>query len=338
MERKHGPQLASDNQEPPSLLPAAGKNPAVAPFQQTARIAASPSQNGRAQQPGPPTRMQGIFSFEFFPPRNGEMAERLRATYRALAPLNPAYFSVTYGAGGSTRDMTLDTVLDIRTQTGIDAAPHLSCIGSSKRGIREILDNYRASGIRRIVALRGDLPSGTLAPGEFRWANELVQFIREETGDHFHIEVAAYPEVHPQAANADADLKNFKRKVDAGANGAITQYFYNAEAYFDFVARARAAGIEIPIVPGIMPVTNYSQLRRFSDACGADIPRWMQKRLEGFADDREAIVQFGREVVTRLCRQLLEGGAPGLHFYTMNQAEPTRGIWQNLGLENHAGN
>lgn len=276
--------------------------------------------------------MTPTFSFEFFPPRNDEAATRLRETYRRLAELQPEFFSVTFGAGGSTQAMTLETVLDIATHTGVEGAPHLSCIGSKKEGIRDIIDSYRSHGVRRIVALRGDLPSGMLNAGEFRYASELVEFIRRETGDHFLIEVAAYPEVHPQARDVEADLASFKRKVDAGANSALTQYFYNADAYFDFVDRCLAIGVNVPIVPGIMPITNFSQLRRFSEACGAEIPRWMQKRLESFGDDRESIRAFGVEAVTTLCRRLLDNGVPGLHFYTMNQSEAVLGIWNNLGL------
>ncbi|MCL6556446.1 MAG: methylenetetrahydrofolate reductase [NAD(P)H] [Burkholderiales bacterium] len=271
------------------------------------------------------------FSFEFFPPKTPEGVEKLRATRRQLARLQPAFFSVTYGAGGSTRDRTLETVLEIQAE-GFNAAPHLSCIGASRESIREVLATYKAQGIRRIVALRGDLPSGMADPGEFHYANELVAFIRQETGDWFHIEVAAYPEFHPQARSAREDLLNFRRKVEAGANGAITQYFYNADAYFRFVDDVRALGVEIPIVPGIMPITNYAQLARFSDACGAEIPRWLRKRLEGMADDLDGLRAFGLDVVTDLCARLLEGGAPGLHFYTLNQAGPTATIWQRLGL------
>ncbi|BBL72159.1 methylenetetrahydrofolate reductase [NAD(P)H] [Methylogaea oryzae] len=276
--------------------------------------------------------MNHKFSFEFFPPRDDEAAARLRQTYQRLAALKPEFFSVTFGAGGSTQEKTVETVCDILQHTGIEAAPHLSCIGSRRDGIRAILDDYRQKGVKRIVALRGDLPSGMLATGEFRYANELVEFIRRETGDHFHIEVAAYPEVHPQAANAETDLLNFKRKVDAGADEALTQYFYNADAYFNFVERAHKAGVDIPIMPGIMPITNYSQLARFSEACGAEIPRWVRKQLECYGDDRDAIRAFGLEVVSDLCRRLLEGGVPGLHFYTMNQADTMLALWKNLGL------
>ncbi|MEO1767346.1 methylenetetrahydrofolate reductase [NAD(P)H] [Thiobacter aerophilum] len=271
------------------------------------------------------------FSFEFFPPKTPEGVEKLRATRRQLAQLNPAFFSVTFGAGGSTRDRTLETVLEIQAE-GYNAAPHLSCIGSTKDSIREVLATYQAHGIRHIVALRGDLPSGMADPGEFHYANELVAFIRQETGDWFHIEVAAYPEFHPQAKSARDDLLNFKRKVEAGADAAITQYFYNADAYFRFVEDCQALGIGIPIVPGIMPITNSAQLARFSDACGAEIPRWIRKRLEAMADDLDDIRAFGLDVVTELCDRLLAGGAPGLHFYTLNQAGPTSTIWQRLGL------
>ncbi len=279
----------------------------------------------------PQTRYEQGFSFEFFPPKTAEGAAKLRLVRDRLGELKPRYFSVTFGAGGSTQQGTIDTVMEIQ-QAGFEAAPHLSCIGSTREKIRELLQNYRDNGIRRIVALRGDMPSGMREAGEFRYANELVAFIREETGDHFHIEVAAYPEFHPQAPDAQSDLLNFRRKVEAGADSAITQYFYNPDAYFRFVEDCQKLGVEIPIVPGIMPITSYTQLARFSDACGAEIPRWIRKRLEGFGDDREAIATFGEEVVTRLCRQLLEGGAPGLHFYTMNRAEPTLTIWKNLGL------
>ncbi len=274
-----------------------------------------------------------VYSFEFFPPKTDEGAEKLRATRDELAKLGPRFFSVTFGAGGSTRERTFDTVREIQRDSGIEAAPHLSCVGSTRDSIREILDLYRRENIRHIVALRGDLPSGMGQPGEFRYANELVAFIREETGDHFHIEVAAYPEFHPQAPNALADVDNFRRKVEAGANSAITQYFYNADAYFGFVDLCEKRGIDIPIVPGIMPITNYTQLARFSDMCGAEIPRWIRKRLEACGDDRDAIRDFGTEVVTDMCRRLLDAGAPGLHFYTMNRAGPSRAIWERLGLD-----
>ncbi|WP_022947645.1 methylenetetrahydrofolate reductase [NAD(P)H] [Methylohalobius crimeensis] len=276
--------------------------------------------------------MKTNLSFEFFPPRSAKIAAQLRDTYHALARLDPVYFSVTYGAGGSTRDKTLETVLEIRRETGLEAVPHLSCIGSSQEEIRRILAQYRENGIRRIVALRGDLPSGMRADGDFRYASELVKFVRAETGDYFHIEVAAYPEAHPQAASYKADLRAFQRKVEAGADGAITQYFYNPDAYFYFLEDCRREGIEIPIVPGIMPITNYQQLARFSDLCGAEIPRWIRKQLESFGDDLESIRAFGVDVVTGLCDKLLQGGAPGLHFYTLNRAEPTLAICRNLDL------
>ena len=273
------------------------------------------------------------FSIEFFPPQTAEGVEKLRLVRDKLAALKPAFFSVTYGAGGSARERTFSTVREI-VAAGLDAAPHLSCIGSSRESIRDILAEFKAEGIRRVVALRGDLPSGMADPGEFRYANELVDFIRAETGDHFHIEVAAYPEWHPQARSADDDLQAFVRKVNAGANSAITQYFYNADAYFHFVDAVRAAGVTIPIVPGIMPIASFSKLARFSDACGAEIPRWMRKKFEGFGDDADSIKAFGLDVVTELCQKLLAGGAPGLHFYSMNQAGLTSEIWQRLGLGN----
>jgi methylenetetrahydrofolate reductase (NADPH) len=271
------------------------------------------------------------FSFEFFPPKTPEGAEKLKHVRDQLGALKPKYFSVTFGAGGSTQQGTYDTVMDIQ-QAGYTAAPHLSCIGSTRDNVRSILQNYMEKGINHIVALRGDMPSGMQEAGEFRYANELVEFIRQETADHFHIEVAAYPEFHPQAANAQKDLLNFKRKVEAGASSAITQYFFNPDAYFHFVDDCEQLGIKLPIVPGIMPITNYTQLARFSDMCGAEIPRWIRKRLESFGDDKTAIRAFGEDVVTELCHQLLEAGAPGLHFYTMNLAGPTQAIWTNLGL------
>lgn len=277
-------------------------------------------------------RHSKVFSCEFFPPTNDDAVKKLRVTRGHLASLHPAYFSVTYGAGGSTRNRTLEAVLDIQMNCEVDAAPHLTCIASTRENIRAILNHYRSHRIRRIVALRGDIPSGMRNPGQFRHANELVEFIRAETGDYFHIEVAAYPEFHPQALTPEDDLANFKRKVEAGADSAITQYFYNADAYFYFIDNCQTMGMNLPIVPGIMPITNYSQLVRFSDACGAEIPRWIRKRLEGFDDDRDSIRAFGLDVVTELCARLLEQGAPGLHFYTMNQAEPTLAIWERLGL------
>jgi methylenetetrahydrofolate reductase (NADPH) len=273
-----------------------------------------------------------VFSFEFFPPKTDKGAENLRAVRTQLAELKPRFFSVTYGAGGSTQSNTLNTVLEIQRDSGIEAAPHLSCVGSSAEQIREILETYRSNGIKHIVALRGDLPSGSRDLGQFRYANELVEFIRQETGDHFNIEVAAYPEMHPQAPNLKVDIDNFVRKVKAGANSAITQYFFNADAYWHFVDECVKKGVDIPIVPGIMPITNYTQLARFSDMCGAEIPRWLRKQLETYADDVEAITEFGTEFISLLCENLLETGAPGLHFYTMNRAEPTMSVWKNIGL------
>jgi methylenetetrahydrofolate reductase (NADPH) len=271
------------------------------------------------------------FSFEFFPPKTPEGKARLRETWKQLGQLGPKFFSVTFGAGGSTREGTLETVIEIRG-AGFHAAPHLSCIASSREDLKAQLESYRANGIRHIVALRGDMPSGVASGGEMRYANELVEFVRETTGDWFHIEVACYPEYHPQTRDAADEVKNFKRKVDAGANSAITQYFYNADAYFRFVDACEAAGIDVPIVPGIMPIGNFSQLARFSDACGAEIPRWLRMRLESFRDDNASIRAFGLDVVTRMCDDLLRAGAPGLHFYTLNQAGLTTTIWQRLGL------
>ena len=263
-------------------------------------------------------------SFEFFPPKTAEGVEAARRA-RALLPLKPKFVSCTFGAGGSTQQGTLDTVLDMQ-KDGLEAAPHLSCIGSSRDSLRAILDQYRSYGIRHIVALRGDLPSGMGEVGELRYASELVSFIRAEHGDWFHIEVAGYPEYHPQARSPKADLENFARKVKAGANSAITQYFFNADAYFRFVDDARKLGVEVPIVPGIMPITNFSQLMRFSEMCGAEVPRWVARRLESFGDDRESIRAFGADVVTSLCQRLVDAGVPGLHFYTLNTAAATRTI------------
>jgi len=271
-------------------------------------------------------------SFEFFPTKTEEGTKKLFATRDKLAELSPDFFSVTYGAGGSTQERTINTVLNFQDQ-GIATAPHLSCVGSTKETITELLDLYKENGVSRIVALRGDLPSGMGGDaGELKYANELVSFIREHSGDHFALEVAAYPEFHPQAASAEDDLINFKKKVDAGANSAITQYFFNVDAYFYFIERVEKMGINIPIVPGIMPITNYSNLVRFSDMCGAEIPRWIKKQLEAYSDDVESIQKFGEEVVTSMCETLLKAGVPGLHFYTMNQSGPTLKIWDNLGL------
>ncbi len=269
------------------------------------------------------------FSIEFFPPKTPEGTEKLRITRAKLAALQPKYFSVTFGAGGTTQQGTLDTVIEIRKE-GFDAAPHLSCVGGTRESIRDILQQYQAQDIHRLVALRGDLPSGYGMGGEFRYANELVEFIRAETGDWFHIEVAAYPEMHPQARSPQDDLQSFVRKMQAGANAAITQYFYNADAYFEFVDLAQKAGVTAPIVAGIMPITNSSQLLRFSEMCGAEIPRWIRLKLASYGDDSASIKAFGLDVVTSLCERLLAGGAPGLHFYSLNQAAATTAIWQRL--------
>jgi methylenetetrahydrofolate reductase (NADPH) len=281
----------------------------------------------------PKTDTLPIYSFELYPPKTPEGMEKLKLNVRQLSAVGPRYFSVTYGAGGSTQERTFETVSWLRSQD-IDTAPHISCIGSTRDDIRKILARYQEEGIRRLVALRGDLPSGmgAGAAGELRYANELVAFIREETGDRFRIEVAAYPEVHPQAPSAGRDLENFKRKVEAGADAAITQYFYNADAYFAFVGNCDRLDIHVPIIPGVMPITNFTQLARFSDACGAEIPRWVRKRLQGYGDDIASIRAFGHDVVVDLCRRLVDGGAPGIHFYTMNQAAPTLRLWRELGL------
>ena len=270
-------------------------------------------------------------SIEFFPPQTTEGLEKLRAVRGQLAQLGPAFFSVTFGAGGSTRDRTFDVVMEIAAE-GRTAAPHLSCVGSTREGIRDILQSYKDHGIKRIVALRGDLPSGMADAGAFRYANELVDFIRQETGDWFRIEVAAYPEWHPQARSPRDDLLNFKRKVDAGADSAITQFFFNADAYEHFVGEARALGVAIPIVPGIMPIASFSKLARFADTCGAEIPRWMRRKFESYGDDAASIRAFGLDVVTELCERLIRRGAPGLHFYTLNQAGLTAEIVGRLGL------
>ncbi|MCY0386932.1 methylenetetrahydrofolate reductase [NAD(P)H] [Robbsia sp. Bb-Pol-6] len=270
-------------------------------------------------------------SFEFFPPKSDDGIARLRAARAQLMPLAPKFVSVTFGAGGSTQQGTLDTVLEI-ARTGVDAAPHLSCIGASRAGLADILDTYRAQGISHIVALRGDMPSGMVEMGDFRYAAHLVAFIREHAGDAFRIEVAAYPEYHPQSRSPRLDLEHFVAKVRAGADAAISQYFFNADAYFRFVDEVRRAGVDVPITPGIMPITNYSQLIRFSEMCGAEVPRWIARRLESYGDDRASIRAFGAEVVAAMCERLIAGGAPGLHFYTLNGAEPTRAICDRLGL------
>lgn len=270
-------------------------------------------------------------SIEFFPPQTPEGVDKLRVVRGKLAVLQPEFFSVTFGAGGSTRERTFSVIKEIAAE-GFEAAPHLSCVGSTRENIREILNEYKNAGIRRIVALRGDLPSGMAEAGEFRYANELVEFIRLETGDHFRLEVAAYPEWHPQARYPRDDLAAFARKVKAGANSAITQYFYNADAYFHYVDEVRALGMDIPIVPGIMPIASFSKLARFSDACGAELPRWMRRKFESLSDDVDAIRAFGLDVVTEMCERLLAGGAPGLHFYSMNQSMLVLEICKRLGL------
>jgi methylenetetrahydrofolate reductase (NADPH) len=276
-------------------------------------------------------RFDKVFSFELFPPKTDAGVDRLHLTVTELSAVNPAYFSVTYGAGGSTQERTLSTVDWLRSRD-IETAPHISCIGSHKEEILELLNRYQDQGIHKLVALRGDMPSGMGEPGDFRYANELVEFIRAETGDHFHLEVAAYPEFHPQAPSSKADLENFARKVKSGANGAITQYFFNADAYYRFIESCEQLGVDIPILPGIMPIGNFSQLARFSDACGAELPRWLRKRMEDFGDDLESQRAYGLDVVTDLCQRLLDMGAPGLHFYTMNQSELPLSIWKRLGL------
>jgi methylenetetrahydrofolate reductase (NADPH) len=274
---------------------------------------------------------QPVISFEFFPPKTAEGVAKLREARQQLAQLQPKFFSVTFGAGGSTRDRTLETVLEIQGE-GYEAAPHISGISSSKEEIAALLKQYQQNNIKHLVALRGDIPSGEASAGDFRYASELVAFIRQQTGDWFEIEVAAYPEFHPESSSASSDLKHFKSKVDAGANAAITQYFYNADAYFRFVDQCTSLGIDIPIVPGIMPIYNFTQLARFSSVCGADIPRWLRLRLQDFGDDLPSLRAFGIDVVTELSEKLIAGGAPGLHFYTLNQAGTITTILQRLSL------
>lgn len=271
-------------------------------------------------------------SFEFFPPKTAEGGEKLLAVHQQLLSLQPQYFSVTYGAGGSTRERTLSTVSQLQNASKTPIAPHLSCIGDSKAALAELLAGYQTQGINRLVALRGDLPSGQMTLGELPYASDLVAFVREQTGDHFHIEVAAYPETHPQADHFEADLKNFITKVQAGANSAITQFFFNSDAYCYFVERVRKAGIFIPIIPGIMPITNASNLIRFADSCGADIPRWLRKQLTAYGDDLASIKAFGEDIVLRLMEELIQAGAPSFHFYTMNQSEATTRLVKLSGL------
>jgi methylenetetrahydrofolate reductase (NADPH) len=271
-------------------------------------------------------------SFEFFPPKTDEQRDQLHTAAQKLRSRGPEYVSVTFGAGGSTLSYTGETVRQLREHHSLTVAPHLSCMGGSKAEIAELLDVYRQQGCRRIVALRGDLPSGMATPGDFRYAAELVRFIRQHSGDHFHIEVAAYPETHPQADDALTDLRHFKAKVDAGANGAITQYFFNVDAYFRFVDDVQRLGVNVPIVPGIMPISNFTQLRRFSEACGAEIPRWIVKRMQAHGDDAESVRELGADVVAQLCQRLIDGGVPGLHFYTLNRAKATQAVLDRLNL------
>ncbi len=279
--------------------------------------------------------LQPSFSFELFPPRTPEGVAKLPAALTQLASLGPNYFSITHGAGGSDQDGTYDTLVTVVEHTGVEVAPHLTCVGSTRANVARSLHRYQQAGVKRIVALRGDLPGSSAnssAPGDFHYANELVSFIRETCGDAFKIEVAAYPETHPEASCPGADFENFRRKVDAGADGALTQLFYNADAYFDFIERCERAGINIPIVPGIMPITSYERTLRFCTSCGADLPRWVRLRLEQLQNDKPALLDFGLNVVTRLCEALLRNGAPGLHFYTINRAEPTLRLWESLAL------
>jgi methylenetetrahydrofolate reductase (NADPH) len=276
-------------------------------------------------------RREGTFSFEFFPPKTADGVAKLRAARAQLAQLRPAFCSVTFGAGGSTREGTLETVREMLAE-GLPSAPHISCIGGSRQSLSDVLSQYRSHGVDHVVALRGDLPSGSVDAGEFRYASDLVSFIREQAADHFHVDVACYPEYHPQARSPQEDLDHFERKVRAGADSAITQYFFNRDAYWSFVETCAARGIAIPIVPGIMPIHSAARLARFSDACGAEIPRWIRRRLEGFGDDTASIRAFGLDVVTDLCAKLLDEGAPGLHFYTLNQSALSAEIWRRLKL------
>ena len=272
-------------------------------------------------------------SFEFYPPKTDEQRQQLDRTVQRLKAHAPQFMSVTFGAGGSTLSHTPETVQRLRSEHGVAGVPHITCVGGNREEIRALLKLYRALGCDRVVALRGDTPSGMVRSGDLRYASELVELIRVEHGRHFHIEVAAYPETHPQAGDALVDLRNFKAKVDAGADGAITQYFYNTDAYFRFVDDARALGIEVPIVPGIMPISNFSQLRRFSEACGAEIPRWIGQRMRAYGDDADAIREFASDFIARMCERLVDGGAPGLHFYTLNLARPTLAVLRRLGTD-----
>jgi methylenetetrahydrofolate reductase (NADPH) len=275
------------------------------------------------------------FSFELFPPRTPEGVAKLPQVVAKLAEVKPNFFSVTHGAGGSDQGGTYDTIVSVVEHSGIEAAPHLTCVGSTRANIAALLNRYKQCGVKRIVALRGDLPATAMsasAPGEFHYANELVSFIRETHGSHFKIEVAAYPEMHPQAASPGADFEHYRRKVRAGADAAITQLFYNADAYFDLIERSAKAGLDVPVIAGIMPITGFNNIVRFCSSCGADLPRWIRLRLEEMQNDKESLLDFGLDVVTRLCETLLKGGAPGLHFYTINQAEPTLRLWKNLAL------
>ncbi len=273
------------------------------------------------------------FSLEFFPPRTEQGMEKLKGVISELGTLKPEYMSVTYGAGGTTQEKTLDTVRYIQQNTDFEAAPHLTCIGASKESVTQLLDTYAELGIKRIVALRGDLPSGMMDPGEFKYASDLVKFIKDERGDEFHLEVAAYPETHPQARNCDIGIKWFKHKVEQGADSAITQYFFNVDSYLYFIDNCEKNGIDLPIVPGIMPVTNYENLIRFSEGCGAEVPRWLKCRLESFEDDKESLMAFGKDVVTELSQKLLDAGAPGVHFYSMNSTQPTLDIVKSLSFK-----
>jgi len=276
------------------------------------------------------TKRDGFVSFEFFPPRNEEQKQTLEATWRELSTVEPRYFSVTFGAGGSTQDTTHETVKSLIRSSGVPVAPHISCMAQSRETLRSMLDDYRSAGVHRLVVLRGDRPEGMSGPGPFQFANELVKFVRDEFGSQFRIEVACYPEFHPESLSPKSELENFKRKVEAGADGAVTQYFYNSDCYFRFVDECRRLGIEIPVTPGIMPITNYRQLARFSEMCGAEIPQWIRRRLEGFGDDAESLRAFGLDVVSALCERLLDGGAPGLHIYTLNRANASLDLVRRL--------